>query len=227
MTKHLLGRGSTGVLPRKCDIANGGSVAVDAYEAEAEGDLGHPWAPSLYQEVNKDQAEDGEQGEDSPVLRAGKTKTDYQKHASWWCFDCSRPHFTRATRPALKFSSLWRALHARHILQQEFKERQSSNAPWIWSHIKVKFHHRWETGSQWTRQRYTDTVYLALSSIKATVEHGLMPPPRSHYPGSALAGRMKGQPWIGKGQKCTSLFYSVMHVKEQIIVPRLVQLAEY
>lgn len=71
---HLLGHCSTGVLPRKYDIANSGSVAVDAYEAEAEGDLGHPRAPSLNQEVSKDQAEDSEQGEDGPVLGAGKTQ---------------------------------------------------------------------------------------------------------------------------------------------------------
>lgn len=62
------------MLPWKYDIANSGSVAVDAYEAEGEGDLGHPRAPSLNQEVSKDQAEDSEQGEDGPVLGAGKTK---------------------------------------------------------------------------------------------------------------------------------------------------------
>lgn len=62
------------MLPRKYNIANSGSVAIDAYEAEGEGHLGDPWAPSLNQQVNKDQAEDSEHWEDSPVLRAGKTQ---------------------------------------------------------------------------------------------------------------------------------------------------------
>lgn len=62
------------MLPWKNNIANSGSVDVDAYEAKGEGNLGHPWAPSLNQEVNKDQAEDSEHWEDSPVLRAGTTQ---------------------------------------------------------------------------------------------------------------------------------------------------------
>lgn len=62
------------MLPWKYNIANSGSVAVDTYEAEGEGNLGHPWAPFLNQEVNKDQAEDSEHWEDSPVLRALKTQ---------------------------------------------------------------------------------------------------------------------------------------------------------
>lgn len=61
-------------MPRKCDIANGGSVAVDSYQPEGEGDLGHPRAPPLDQQVNEEQAEDGEQGQDGPVLRAAKTR---------------------------------------------------------------------------------------------------------------------------------------------------------
>lgn len=102
---HLLGHCSTGVLPRKYDIANSGSVAVDAYEAEGEGDLGHPRAPSLNQEVSKDQAEDSEQGEDGPVLGAGKkTKKNSWQCTSWWfiSLDCSLTQFTRTNKESFE-----------------------------------------------------------------------------------------------------------------------------
>lgn len=101
---HLLGHCSTGVLPRKYDIADSGSVAVDAYEAEGEGDLGHPRAPSLNQEVSKDQAEDSEQGEDGPVLGAGKTRNQTRDNAPPGdsFFNCSLTQFTRTNKESFE-----------------------------------------------------------------------------------------------------------------------------
>lgn len=112
------------MLPRKYDIANSGSVAVDAYEAEGEGDLGHPRAPSLNQEVSKDQAEDSEQGEDGPVLRAGKTQKQTRDSAlpGDFCFSIVHSHNCQEqTRKVLKFNSFERALLNGHVLSQEFK----------------------------------------------------------------------------------------------------------
>lgn len=73
-TKYLLGRSSTGVLPGKQDIANSCPVAVDAQKSEGEGNLGHPRASSLNQEVYKNQTESSEQGENCPVFRTRKTQ---------------------------------------------------------------------------------------------------------------------------------------------------------
>lgn len=92
------------MLPRKYDIANSGSVAVDAYEAKGEGDLGHPRAPSLNQKVSKNQAEDSEQGEDGPVLGAGKTQKQTRDNAlpGDSFFDCSLTQFTRTNKESFE-----------------------------------------------------------------------------------------------------------------------------
>lgn len=60
------------MLPRKQDVADGRPVAVDTQKAESEGDLGHPGASSLDQQVDEEQAESSQQGEDRPVLRTGE-----------------------------------------------------------------------------------------------------------------------------------------------------------
>lgn len=60
------------MLPRKQDVADGRPVAVDTQKAESEGDLGHPGASSLDQQVDEKQAESSQQGEDRPVFRTGE-----------------------------------------------------------------------------------------------------------------------------------------------------------
>lgn len=60
------------MLPGKQYIADSGPVAVDTQKTKCEGDLGHPGASSLNQEVDKDQAESSEQREDCPVFRTRK-----------------------------------------------------------------------------------------------------------------------------------------------------------
>lgn len=73
-TNNLLGHSSARVMPGKQDISNSCPVAVDTQKSEGEGNLGHPWAPSLDQEVDKNQAESSEEGEHCPVFRTRKTR---------------------------------------------------------------------------------------------------------------------------------------------------------
>lgn len=77
--KNLLGHISTRVLPGKQDIADSCPVAVDTQKSKGEGNLGHPWAPSLNQEVDKNQTESSQQGEYRLVFGARqRQQTDQQ-----------------------------------------------------------------------------------------------------------------------------------------------------
>lgn len=68
------------MLPGKQDVADSRPVAVDAQKSEGEGNLRNPRAPSLNQEVDKNQTERSQQGEHSPVFGAGEHSRESNSH---------------------------------------------------------------------------------------------------------------------------------------------------
>lgn len=71
-SQNLHGYSSSGMLPRKQDIADSCPIAVDTQESEGQGYLGDPRAPSLHQEVDEDQTESRQHRKYHLVFRAGK-----------------------------------------------------------------------------------------------------------------------------------------------------------
>lgn len=60
------------MMPREEDVAHCCPVVVDAQKSEGQGDLGHPRASPLNQEVDESQRGSSEQGEYHLVFSAGE-----------------------------------------------------------------------------------------------------------------------------------------------------------
>lgn len=173
-SRDLLGCSSAWMLPWKQDVADGRPVTVDTQKAESQGDLGHPGASSLDEQVDEEQAESSQQGEDGPVFRtAGGRKRHLTNHQQKLWLIAKKKYLSRNQN---KVS---------YILQQQIKVLEAT-ALWLFVKNFNTLCNEEKIGPQRTTQQSWGDICVFQAVLGWGFTHSwVIGKASSHYPSSS------------------------------------------